>query len=125
MKHYGRTDANHKAIVGELRHHFYVDDHAATGGGRPDLLCVYRRVTVFVELKHGKQSVLTKQQLKWIGEFPGHVGFATTAEEAIRLVKEPETYALTPKQKDILLMLWAMCDTPKIHFETVKKKLGL
>lgn len=69
-------DANHKAIVAALNYHgCIVADLANAGGGVPDLVCGYRGVLFYVEIKTATGSLSKKQREffdAWI-EYPALV----------------------------------------------------
>ena len=69
-------DANHKAIVAALTYHgCIVADLANAGGGVPDLVCGFRGVLFYVEIKTATGSLSKKQREffdAWI-EYPALV----------------------------------------------------
>jgi len=83
-----RVDQNHVEIVKALRDHgAFVVSLATVGKGVPDLLVGYKRNTILMEVKHGKNH-LTEDQITFHGKWPGGtLAIVTDIESAIRVLK--------------------------------------
>lgn len=95
-KYAKKTDTNHMLVVNALRKFgVFVVDTSRVGAGFPDLLCVYRGVTVLLEVKDGtrprSERKLTPAQQRFHERFPGRVAVAESPEDAIRIVTGQET----------------------------------
>jgi len=86
-----RVDANQAEIVDALRKvGCTVQPLHAVGQGVPDLLVGYRGNNVLIEVKDGSKPPsarkLTPDQVKWHGDWRGHVAVVSTVAEAIAAV---------------------------------------
>lgn len=83
-----RNDANHAEIVKALRKAgVAVKSLAGVGGGMPDLLVAFRKVTALVEVKVPGEKLRPSQET-FINGWPGVVCVVTTPEEAVLAVYE-------------------------------------
>lgn len=105
-RHAKTIDANHTETIRELRKRgVYCLDLSSSGGGVTDIITVYRGKVVLIEIKFGN-AVIKKTQAKFLSEYPGYSGIALSVEDAYKLATEPEKYALSAKQKDVLAGVW-------------------
>jgi len=87
-----RIDANHKAIVAELRRYpgCKVQSLAEIGNGCPDILASYACVNWLFEIKDPAKKPsarkLTLDQKVWHFEWTGQVAIIETADEALKLM---------------------------------------
>jgi hypothetical protein len=86
-----RVDANQPAIVAGLRAAGCTVAAAhAVGRGFPDLVVGYRGCTYLLEVKDGDKPPsarnLTTAQVKWHGEWSGHVAVVCNLAEALAAV---------------------------------------
>lgn len=78
-----RTDANQAEIVAALEHiGARVVSLASLGGGIPDLLVCFRKVTFLMECKMPK-GARTQEQNRFLERWPGKVYTAYSAEMAV------------------------------------------
>jgi len=123
-----KKDGNHTAIVNDLRKvGVWCCDLSASGGGVPDLLTWFKEKYCFIELKMDKAANITLQQLKFIGECKGDIGFAESFEDAEYLAKNPGT-GLTPIQKERIFRYWLKCEIDKVKmvsFKKFKREVGI
>jgi hypothetical protein len=87
MRRAAKVDANHGAIVAELRKQgAQVQSLAAIGEGCPDLLVSYGGVNVLMELKDGDKprsaQRLNLEQALWHAYWKGPVVLVTTQADA-------------------------------------------
>ena len=124
MSRFYSTDANHSDIKQHLESlNIRVYDFAKAGDGFPDLLTVKNRIVCLIEIKFGKKAEIKKTQMKFIGNYPGYVGFAETIEEAEKLAKDPVAFSLTQKDKDKIAFFEQDYKQKKMHFETFKREV--
>lgn len=99
-----RRDANHVEIMTFLRKDSAcsVIDLAALGNSVPDLIVSSRGKVVLIEIKTPEGKIYL-EQLLFLARWNGYVGFATTIGEAWSLLKDPDAYCLSPKDKMIIL----------------------
>lgn len=94
-----RTDENQAAIVESLRKcGVRTTLLSALGLDVPDLLCGYGSHWILVEIKK-PDSDITRGQMRFIADALGYVGVATNAEQARKIVKQPESHAITDGQQ--------------------------
>jgi len=125
MRFARRIDQNHVAIVNELaKRGVHAVNLTTAGDGICDIITYFRGKTVFIEIKFGRDARLKKTQLKFIGNWPGFIGIARNAEEAYSLATEPERYALTAKDKDRFLAVYARTEGPHVYLQTLLESLN-
>lgn len=86
-----RTDSNQQEIINALRAiGCSVQDLSQVGKGTPDILVGFHNVNVLLEIKfcEGRALKLTESENKWIREWKGQVGVATSVEDAIAILME-------------------------------------
>lgn len=125
MKYYS-VDKNHKEIVDGLRKHgVAVINNSDSGKGRLDI-ATHFNLTCFIELKYGKAAEFKRSQLEFLANWKGLCGYAMNFDEALRLAKYPEDFALTNKQKlKILQWLVRNPDRKRVLVSTFEKESGL
>lgn len=97
-KYAKRTDANQKEIVESLRDIGVQVIVTNFGDSYPDLMIAYS-TWVLVEIKD-KDTPVKRGQMEFMAQAKGYVGIALTFEEAKRLARNPEIFALSKKDKD-------------------------
>jgi Holliday junction resolvase len=98
-------DANHKEIADALERAGYsVIDLAMVGDSVPDILAARNAVCVLIEIKHpeGKFSL---DQLSFLANWRGHSAFASSIDEALQVMRDPERFSLTEKEKRRILQI--------------------
>lgn len=80
--HAKKRDQNEGAIVDALEDEGCFVAKNDTGKGQPDLVCVYRGVMFWAEVKVPGKKLRTSQE-DFIKTWPGKVYIVTTPEEAI------------------------------------------
>jgi hypothetical protein len=98
LKYAKRTDKNQPGIVESLRKCGVNVTVTNMGNDFPDILCGYKKTWILLELKM-PDSDITWGQMAFIADAHGHIGVATNAEDARRIVKEPHLYAITDAQQ--------------------------
>lgn len=101
MRQAAKTDANHAALMKDLRavgiccHSLH-----AVGKGFPDLVCGFRGINVLLEIKDGSlppsARKLTADEVKWQESWGGQVAVVNNSEQAIHIVL---THARMMEQK--------------------------
>jgi hypothetical protein len=124
MRYKASRDANHRDIVVTLtKRGVSAWDLSTSGGGVADIVTYYRSYTVFIEIKFGKDAVLKKTQLWFLGMWNGFCGIARDENEAFALATDPVKHALTHEQKQKLLAMHAVMKTKHISLNTVMKAI--
>ena len=99
-------DANHPAIVKALKQiGASVGEADVIGKSFPDLIaCLHPNKAVLIEVKplDGKFSIA---QLRFLAEWKGYSAFASTELEAINVVRFPEDFALSERDKLRILQI--------------------
>lgn len=102
-----QRDQNHIEIANKLKKaKFGVVDLAAVGNSVPDLIVASPAHTVLVEVKMPKSQIYIAQ-LEFLAKWPGYAGFAETYEDALALVRDPETFGLSKEQRVAILEIAA------------------
>lgn len=123
MKYAKRLDANHTDIVHSLEKvGVCVLDLSGAGNGILDLI-THHSHTVLIELKYGAKAELKKSQMELLSRWTGYCGIATSFEEAERLAKQPEHYALTRQQQLKIAMFLAKWEGKRLHLGTFIKEV--
>ena len=104
MKYYS-TDTNHSEIVKGLEGcGVSVMDNADSGRGRLDIITHFD-LTCCIEIKFGARAEFKRKQLEFLANWKGLCGYVRNFDEALKLAKRPEDYALTAKQK-LKILQW-------------------
>lgn len=100
MRRAARIDRNQPEIVRALRAlGASVEPLHTVGGGCPDLLVGFRRITLLLEVKDGNrppsERELTPDQVRWHSTWQGHKAIVTSVDEAVAVMLT----ATAPSQK--------------------------
>lgn len=84
-----RVDLNQKTIVEELRRNGFSVLHIHTiGHGCPDILVSKNGISVLVEIKKDKKSLLTEDEKRFHSTWQGCILTVTTAQDIINHFKK-------------------------------------
>lgn len=124
-----RKDANHTPIVRDLQKQGIqvVDTSKTSTIGLTDIITFYDGKTVFQELKVDKDAKLKLSQVEFLSNWGGHCGIALNLDDAVKLAKMPEHYALRRNEKTKLAQLavqMKIVRQKEIHLNTVLKLLN-
>lgn len=115
-------DGNHKQIVDDLEKvGVTVLDLSGAGNGILDIITHYHKWTTLIEIKFGEKAEFKRKQLELMAKWTGFVGFASDFDQAHRLAKEPQIYAMTPAQKYRLSQFLVTWEETRLHFNTFLK----
>lgn len=121
----GRKDANHSAIVNELRSKGVEVVDLSASGKVPDTLLHYRGFIGFAEIKTmSRNTAYSRSQLEFISTTKIPCAFVKTAEEAWDFITLP-TAALTQKQKDAIAGLLATNPAKQFHPSLIERTLDV
>lgn len=103
---HAKKDTNHDEIVKALRGiGCFVMSAEMVGGGYPDIVAAMRPTdTVMIEIKT-PEGMFDIRQLRTLAESKMYSAFAASIEEAIRIVRNPSEFALTEREKLIILRI--------------------
>ena len=101
-----RQDKNQREIVESLEANgVQVFQMHEVGGGFPDLLTVFHKEVVLIEVKRSVKDQVKQSQIEFLGSYRGYCGIAWTEGIAHALVGLPEHHALTQHQKNLMAFL--------------------
>ncbi len=122
---YVTRDKNHADIVRELeKRGVQTLDLAATGSGVCDIVTNFRRRTVFIEIKFGKDPRVKKTQLHFLGTWRDACGIATNIDEAYALATDPDAHSLTDAQKNRLLAYHHLMTEKEVRLNVIMRLIG-
>lgn len=124
-KYAKRLDANHTEIVNDLKKMgVHVYDLNASGSGLTDIM-IHRGIrTSFVELKHGKDAVVKKTQVKFLSEWAGFCGIARSLEDVLAIINAPHRGCLTQTQKDRLAAYYRTMTAKHVSLNVLEKVIN-
>lgn len=98
----GKRDKNDNQIINDLKEkHPSWRFKALTNQVLDYLVWTPLSGTVILEIK-GQKTTFQRSQIKFISEWPGHIGIAKTFEQAEDFLSFPLLYGVTVKQKEKL-----------------------
>lgn len=102
--HRGKKDGNHNDLVRVARQiGAQIFDMSGVGKAFPDLLA-HLRHTVVIEVKQ-PDGAFALTQLRWLAEFQGYSAFVSNADELINVLRHPDTYCLSERDKRTILKI--------------------
>ena len=119
------VDQNQKSIVDTLKANGnQVIAMASVGGGFPDLLVVHKEThVVLIEVKFGRDAVITKPQMTFIGNYKGYIGFAENEAQALDLAKDPVVFSLSQNDKNKIAVFALKFTKKAMRFTSFKKEI--
>lgn len=107
MRHKVFRDANHPRIVKALQSEGYgIIDLAAVGNSVPDIIVADGRIVVLMEIKMPKTAVFISQ-IEFLAKWQGYAGMVETGQQAVEMMKNPDTHCLQDYERQIILDICA------------------
>ena len=112
-RYHGHRDRNHTAIANALKSAGYSVQDTSGAAGFVDLVASGGDArTVVIEVKR-RDGDISASQMKRLATWRGYAAVVDNEEQALAVMREPRTHALTSAQKTRLLLLAVQTERTK------------